>query len=84
MCRKKKNGSLTHPGLEIDREVKVTVGTAVICRMVENATNPAKNWVRPSQSDSILEFPASSLLMHTRQAVSGPKRKGEHNCRLIK
>jgi hypothetical protein len=61
---------------EIDREVSVKVGTAVICRMVEHPANAAKNWVRPSNRDSILEFPASSLLMHTRQAVSGPKRKG--------
>jgi hypothetical protein len=67
---------------EMVRELITKVGTAVVARMVENASNAAKNWVRPSTSDPILEFPASSLVMRTRQAVSGPRRK-ELDCWFV-
>jgi hypothetical protein len=67
---------------EVVRELITKVGTAVIARMVENAANPARNWVRAAASDPILEFPASSLVMRTRQAVSGPRRK-EMDCWFV-
>ena len=67
---------------EMVRELITKVGTAVIARMVENPSNTAKNWVRPSTSDPILEFPASSLVMRTRQPISGPRRK-ELDCWFV-
>lgn len=60
---------------DIVRDLLIQVGKAHICRMVEEEANSAKNWVRPSRADSILEFPASSMVMRSRQAVSGPRRK---------
>ncbi len=67
---------------EMVRELITKVGTAVISRMIESERNVAKNWVRSSSSDPILEFPASSLVMRTRQAVSGPRRR-EMDCWFV-
>lgn len=77
--------------LEVSRELVLRVGAMSLSRMIEDSSNPARNWVRSSRryarwggerrrsltlvrSDSILEFPASSLVMRTRQPVSGPRR----------
>jgi hypothetical protein len=66
----------------IVRELLAEVGDAVISRMVEDPKNPANNWVRFSRQDPILQFPASSLVMRTRQDMEGPHKR-ELDCWFV-